>query len=755
MKEEDFSVSGMHCASCARFVERSVSALPGVSGAFVNIATEKLRLSYDPDALSFDRLEAAVREAGFGLSRISAESETERLREATEETVPLRLIIAAVFALPLFYFAMAPMLGMSGLPLPFPAALDPMRAPLPYALFQLGLTLPVLIAGAHFYSNGFASIRRRAPNMDALIAVGTSAALCYSLYSLLRIAQGNHEAVGQLYFETAGVIITLILFGKFLETRSKRRSSAAISKLMQLSPAEALLVRDGTETTIPLRAVREGDLLRVRPGERIPVDGVVVEGGSRVDESMLTGESLPVARRPGDALIGASLNTTGSMVMRATRVGEQSVLAQIVRLVQEAQGNRPPIARLADVVSGYFVQTVFALALLAGIAWLLHGESPAFALRIFTAVLVIACPCALGLATPTALMVGIGRGAELGILYKSGTALEAAAGIDTVVFDKTGTVTLGKPAVRALFPMSGIAEGELQRVAAALETASEHPLAGAVLRSAKDHGIRPAACKEFEAVAGHGVRGLVDGVPCALGNARMMSLAGLDETAFAPCVAQANPGHTLLFVARRGRLLGALAVADEVRESARAAISRLHALGLRTVMITGDKQSTSKATAEEAGIAECIAEVLPADKAAHVAALQAQGRRVLMVGDGINDAPALARADVGMAVNNGTDVAMESADIVLMRADLSAVPDAVELSRAGLRTIRQNLFWAFCYNALGIPVAAGVLHIFGGPLLDPMFAALAMAFSSVSVVGNALRLRGFTPGSVKQPDFHE
>ncbi|MDR2696413.1 MAG: cadmium-translocating P-type ATPase [Deltaproteobacteria bacterium] len=749
MREEDFFITGMHCASCARLVERSTGALPGVAEAFVNIATETLRLRYDPQKLSYEHLESAVKDAGFGICRIHAGATP----ESAQAGLPWRLALAAAFCLPLVYCAMVPMLNTSyPLSLPFPAALDPMRAPLLYALVQLGLCLPVLCAGSSFYSGGFASIRRRAPGMDALIAVGASAAMLQSLYSLVLLVRGQHHAVEQLYFESVAVIIALILFGKFLEQRSRQRSSAAIARLMQLAPATVTVVREGREINVAATEVRAGDLLRVRPGERIPVDGVVVEGGSYVDESMITGESLPVERRTGDQLIGASLNTTGAMLMRATRIGEHSVLAQIVRLIREAQGKRPPIARLADVVSGYFVQAVFGIALLAAGLWLLCGAEFAFALRIFTAVLVIACPCALGLATPTALMVGIGRGAELGILIKSGSALEAAARVDVVVLDKTGTITEGKPVVRALFPAASATADELLRVSCTLEDASEHPLAGAVLRCAAEHGLAPGRVDAFSAVTGQGVRGTIDGEDCALGNARMMTARGIDAPALARLAARADPGHTLLFAARGKDLLGCIAVADSIRKNAPEAVAGLRALGMDVIMLTGDTQEAAKSIAGEAGIDTVAAEMLPSGKTGEIARLQSLGKRVLMVGDGINDAPALALADVGVSVSSGTDVAMEAADIVLMRADMRAVPAALQLSRATFRIIRQNLFWAFCYNALGIPVAAGVLYaLFGGPLLNPMLAALAMSLSSVSVVSNALRLRNFTPDKPVAP----
>ena len=744
MKEEDFFITGMHCVSCARLVERNASALPGVAEAFVNIATEKLRLRYDPQKLRYEQLEAAIKEAGFGIGGAHAK---ETMQEAPPVGFPRRLVLAAAFSLPLFYCAMVPMLNMAHThALPFPAALDPLHAPLPYALVQLGLCLPVLFAGSRFYSSGFASIRRYAPNMDALIAVGTSAAVLHSLYSLFLLIQGQDQAVEHLYFESAAVIITLILCGKFLENRSKQRSFAAIARLAQLTPAAATVVREGKEISLAPAEVLVGDLVRIRPGERIPVDGVVVEGGSYVDESVITGESLPVERHAGDQLIGASLNTTGSMLMRATRIGEHSVLAQIVRLIQTAQGNRPPIARLADVVSGYFVQAVFVIALLAGGLWLLNGADFTFAMRIFTAVLVIACPCALGLATPTALMVGIERGAALGILIKTGSALEAAAKVNAVVLDKTGTLTEGKPVVHAVFPSSSSTEEELLQVSCTLENASEHPLADAVLRYTAAHGFKPSKIDAFNAVAGQGVRGTIGGEVCTLGNSRMMSACGIDTSTLAHFAVQADPGHTLLFVARGKNPLGCIAVADSIKKSAAAAVACLRASGMDVIMLTGDTASAAKSIAGEAGIDMVIAETLPSGKTEEIARLQNLGKRVLMVGDGINDAPALARADVGMSVYGGTDVAVESADIVIMREDLLAVPAALQLSRATLRTIKQNLFWAFCYNALGIPVAAGALHaLFGGPLLNPMLAALTMAFSSVSVVSNALRLRSFKP----------
>lgn len=756
---QEYTITGMHCAACARNVEKVVKNLAGVQDAFVNIATEKLRLTYDPQQLDLAGLESAITAAGFGLVKPTAPSpdsvsdgttsaardaQAQNARHQAEEKIMRwRLYIAALFAVPLLYIAMAPMHGFSSV-LPFPDALDPMRFPLRYALTQLALTIPVVLAGMNFYTSGYAALCRWMPNMDSLIAVGTSAAIAYSLYSISRIDAGEPAFAHHLYFETAGVIITLILLGKNLENRARKRTFAAIQKLMNLAPKMALLVRDGKEELIPLAQVQVGDLLRIRPGDTIPTDGVLMEGETHVDMSMLTGESLPVAKNKGDMLIGATQNKNGTCLMRVSRVGENTTLAQIIRLVEEAQGNRPPIARLADTVSGYFVQIVFLIAVLAAGAWLAAGASIAFSLGIFTAVLVIACPCALGLATPTALMVGIGRGAELGILIKNGSALEAAGSVDTVVFDKTGTITAGKPAVTEILPASDQSVDTILQIAASLEAFSEHPLAEAVRNAAKRHKLFPLPIQNFSAVPGHGISAQVNSVTTLLGNARFMDKNSIDYSALRDNIAAKEAlGQTPIYLAQGGVFLGCIAIADTIKPSVSHAVSALHALGINTVMITGDNQKAAQAIADQAGIATFIAEVLPEDKAGHIRALQDKGHKVIMVGDGINDAPALAQANVGMAVSTGTDVAMESADIVLMRPDIDTVPTAVALSRATLTNIKQNLFWAFCYNALGIPVAAGLLYVFGGPTLNPMFAAFAMALSSVSVVSNALRLRFF------------
>ena len=633
---------------------------------------------------------------------------------------------------------------------PLPATLHPMRYPLNFALVQIALTLPAVIAGFRFYTVGFRTMLKAAPNMDTLIATGTSAAIVYSVWSKVQIALGDFSGAGHLYYEVAATILALILLGKYLEARSKGRASEAIKKLMGLAPRTALVVQDGGDLELPVDEVAVGDLLRVRPGERVPVDGVVVEGQSSVDESMLTGESLPVDKAVGDKLAGATVNGQGMLVFKATAVGKDTALARIVRLVEEAQGSKAPIAALADKVSGVFVPVVVGIAILAAGAWLISGQSIEFALRVFVAVLTIACPCALGLATPVAIMVGTGKGAELGILIKGGEALETAHKIDAVILDKTGTITVGKPSVtdiRAYLPAgdaAGAAEDALLSLAASAELGSEHPLGAAIVAAARERSLVLSQPQGLKAITGRGIEARVDGRELIVGNARMLKERGLG---LGPAAADherlSADGKTVMLVASGTEVLGAIAVADTVKPTSAAAIARFKALGIETAMITGDSLSVARAIARQVGVDRVLAEVLPEDKAGEVAKLQAEGSVVAMVGDGINDAPALARADVGIAIGSGTDVAAESADIVLARSDLGDAVRALALSKATIRVIKQNLFWAFAYNVLGIPVAAGVLFLFGGPLLNPMFAAAAMSLSSVSVVGNALRLRRF------------
>ena len=734
MQTQIFSIQGMSCAGCAAGAEKAISRLNGVDLAEVNIATEKARVVYDSAVVSLDEICAAVESLGFQ----AIVPKPERIEEDQPPQNPMRgmwrrFIVAAVFAVPLFYLAMAHMLWF---PLPYPAALDPMAHPLPFALAQLALVIPIIAAGHKFYTKGIKALLRRAPSMDTLIAVGTGAAMLYSIWSTVQIAMGHGEAAHALYYESAGVIITLVMLGKTLEARSKGRTGEAIKKLMGLAPKTATVIRNGTEREAPIEDVVVGDLILVRPGEKIPVDGTVTEGRTAIDESMLTGESMPIDKQPGNPVYAASLNTTGSVTFRAEKVGAETALAQIIKLVEEAQASKAPIASLADKVSGIFVPVVCIIALVAGIAWLIGTRDIAFALKIFISVLVIACPCALGLATPTAIMVGTGKGAEHGILIKSGGALETARAVQTIVLDKTGTITEGKPQVTDIVP-SGINEHvnarELLQYAASAEKASEHPLGQAVATACDD--LLPAA--EFRSVTGMGIAAVVNSKQIKVGR---RSFANAPKNEGANFAAQ---GKTPLFVSIDGTYAGMIALADVVKPSSKAAIEELRAMGLEVVMITGDSQATAAAIAAQVGIDRVLAEVFPQDKANAVIALQREGKKVAMVGDGINDAPALVQADVGIAIGSGTDVAMESADIVLMRGDLQAVPTAIHLSRRTIRTIKQNLFWAFGYNTVGIPVAAGLLYLFGGPLLNPMLAAAAMSLSSVSVLANALRLKRF------------
>ncbi|MDR2719101.1 MAG: heavy metal translocating P-type ATPase [Treponema sp.] len=752
---ETLSVGGMTCAACSARVERALRKLNGIESAVVNLATEKATVVYDSGVLRLSAIKEAITNAGYQVIEVSKDMlDEDKLRKEKEiKILKTKFIIAAVFALPLLYIAMAPMIKWVSLP--FPPSLSPMSFPLIYGLVQLTLVIPIIIAGNRFYTVGFKNLVRRSPNMDSLIAIGTTAAVVYSVYNLLQIAGGNFHAVESLYFETAGVIIALILLGKSLEAVSKGRTSEAIKKLMGLAPKTAIIIENGEEKEIPIDEVVLGDIIVVKPGAKIPVDGVVTEGHSAVDESMLTGESIPVDKKPGDPVYGATINSNGVIRFKAEKVGNETALAQIIKLVEDAQGSKAPIAQLADIVSGYFVPVVCAIALAAGIAWFIAASSGAttlpagksvteFALTIFISVLVIACPCALGLATPTAIMVATGKGAENGILIKGGEALETAHKIQTMVFDKTGTITEGKPEVTDVITIAGIEENYLLQITASAEKGSEHPLGQAIVQRAQGRELTLFNTEKFLAVTGRGIDAVINGVSVLAGNRKLMdekniSLAEL-ETASDRL---ASEGKTPMYVALDGRASGIVAVADVLKPSSKAAIERLHKMGIEVAMITGDNTKTANAIAQQVGIDRVLAEVLPQDKSAEVKKLQDEGRKVAMVGDGINDAPALAQADIGIAIGSGTDVAMESADIVLMRSDLSDVPTAINLSKRTIRTIKQNLFWAFGYNVLGIPIAAGVLYLFGGPLLNPVFAAAAMSLSSVSVLTNALRLKRF------------
>ncbi|WP_304226030.1 cation-translocating P-type ATPase [Gracilinema caldarium] len=739
IKTTTMQIKGMTCTACARASERAVKKLTGVADANVNFATEKLTLQFDDEKVSLADIKGAVKKAGYEAVEIKAED-----AEPPVEVQKKRLLLAVIFTLPILYLAMGMMLSW-----PIPSFLAPMKYPLRFSLVQFVLLLPVLYAGFRFYKVGYPALFRGSPNMDTLIALGTSAAILYSLFSLLQILQGDHMAVEHLYFESAAVIITLVLVGKTLEALAKGKTSEAIKKLIGLQPKTARVIRDGTEQEVPISTLVSGDIILVRPGEKIPADGIIISGSTSVDESFLTGESLPVEKQTGDEVTGASLNKNGAITVRATRVGQDTVLAQIIRLMEQAQADKAPIARLADQVSAYFVPIVVAIAVLSALLWFLAGEGPVFSMTILISVLVIACPCALGLATPTAIMVGTGIGAQHGILIKSGGALEIAHKVDTIVFDKTGTITEGKPRLADIVPLRDgkLSETEVLALAASLEKASEHPLGEAIVAAAREQELTIPDALDVTAIPGRGIRGTLEGKALLLGNQALMTeeSINLDDECRALIEQFSSEGKTVMILAHEGKAAGLLAVADTARPESHAAVAALHHMGLKVMMITGDHRKTAEAIAKATGIDQVLAEVHPQHKAQAIQDLQKQGRRIAMVGDGINDAPALVQADIGIAMGSGTDVAIESADMVLMRSNPMDVVTAMELSRRTIRTIKQNLFWAFGYNVAGIPIAAGLLHLFGGPLLNPMIAAAAMSFSSVSVVTNALRLRTFRP----------
>ena len=744
MEKKEYKLSGMTCASCAMTVEMAVKDLETVEDVSVNLATERLSL-LPKEGFDSQQVLDAVAEAGYqaeekGKDRPSDVSEEAAMRAQELERKKRQLLILLVTALPLLYISMGSMIG-----LPLPSFLDHMAHPLVFVLSQLLLTLPAVWIGRGFYQRGFRNLIKKHPNMDSLIAVGTSAAFFYSLYSVGQVFLGHHAFVHQLYFESVAVIITLVLLGKYLEGSAKGRTSQAIQSLLELVPSQATVIRYGEAVTIDTEDIRVGDIIRIKPGERMPVDGLVTEGQTFVDESMMTGESVPIEKKVGDTIISATINQNGSIDYQATRVGSDTTLAQIVRLVEEAQGSKAPIAALADKISLYFVPIVLSLATLSALGWyFLAGESLSFSLSIFIAVLVIACPCALGLATPTAIMVGTGKGAENGILIKSGQALEAAYQLDTIVLDKTGTITVGKPSLTDLLPLSDLNRSDLLQLIASAEQHSEHPLAQAILAAAEEEGLDLLPVSHFEAIVGRGLVAQVEGKHLLVGNESLMKEKNIDSSAFEDQMLElSQEGKTAMFVAIDGQLAGILAVADEMKSSSLSAVQELQSMGLEVIMLTGDREETATAIAQKAGIQKVIAGVLPDGKAAAINNLQGAGKKLAMVGDGINDAPALVQADVGIAIGSGADVAIESADVVLMHSDLQDVVKAIKLSQATIRNIKENLFWAFAYNTMGIPIAMGLLHLFGGPLLNPMLAGLAMSLSSVSVVANALRLGRF------------
>ena len=758
--KQKFLVTGMTCSACSAHIEKSLSKAEGIRSVNVNLLANNMMVDYDESTLKPSDISRLVEEAGYGAAPADAARQKSSRREPPEnltlkeaETKKRQFLRSLVFLVPLFYLSMGTMVG-----LPVPGWLDGMHNPLAFAFTQFLLTLPILYLNRNYFFTGFKTLWHRSPNMDSLIAVGSSAAMIYGIYIIYQISfafvAGDHEALMaysmDLYFEGAATILTLITFGKWLEARSKSKTSEAITKLMDLAPKTATVERSGVEMEIPVEEVVPGDIVVIRPGQSIPVDGVILEGRTSVDESALTGESLPVEKTVDDRVIAATVNKNGSVKFRATRVGDDTTLAQIIRLVEEASSSKAPIAKLADKVAAVFVPTVMTIALIAAIVWLLLGQSFDFALSIGISVLVISCPCALGLATPVAIMVGTGKGAENGILIKSAESLETAHLVNTVILDKTGTVTEGRPRVTDVLPLDGLAADELVSLAAAVEKRSEHPLADAIVQYAAEQGIAFPEAEDFGSAEGQGVRGRVNGVMIHAGNRRLLGALEVDSPELeAEADRLAEEGKTPLFFVREAEgartVLGLIAVADVVKPTSRQAIAELKKLGIDVVMLTGDNKKTAEAIRRQTGIDRVVAEVLPQDKEEEVRKLQAEGKKVAMIGDGINDAPALARADVGIAIGAGTDVAIESADIVLMKSDLLDAVAAIELSHAVIRNIKQNLFWAFFYNSIGIPLAAGVLFIPFGLKLNPMFAAAAMSFSSVSVVTNALRLKLFKP----------
>lgn len=811
--KKTYDINGMHCAACARNIETSISSLEGLKKGSVNLTTEKLFIEYDEDKINLKELEAKVKELGFGIEEdlefvklriegmtcascvnniesslrkingireitVNLTTETalvrydrnvitikeiiksierigfkaafiDRERDIYEKERKLKLqwyqLLAAIgFMVPLLYVAMGPMIG-----LPLPSFLDHMSEPLNYALVQLVLLIPIVVIARRFYLMGIPLLLRRKPNMDSLVAIGTISAMVYSLYSMYTIIKMGHSAMEGLYFETAGMIITLILLGKYLESRAKLKTANNLKKLYEIAPKTAIRIVDEVEEVVKIENLEIGDLVVVKPGSQVPIDGIVVKGETYVDESMLTGESLPVKKIVGGSVFGGTQNKNGSIVFRVNKDNDNTALANIIRFIEDAQSVKAPIARLADTISGYFVPVVIGIAVVFFVFWLVYLGDLEFALKIFIAILVIACPCALGLATPTAIMVATGKGAELGVLIKGGEALEEAHKVSAVVFDKTGTLTVGAPRITDIIMVGDtkeLSEREVIRLVASLEVASEHPLKDAFLEHVKGDVDKLLVYEYFITYEGMGISGMVSGINVAAGNFKLMEkLAVVDSVSLSEADALSKQGATVIFVAFDGVVIALVGVKDPLKEESIGVIASLKKRGLRTYLITGDNEKTAKVIGDAVSVDQVYAGVLPTMKGEIVQEIQKAGFVVAMVGDGINDAPALVQSDIGIAVGKGTDIALDSADIILVKNDLRDILVSFDLSRKTIRNIKQNLFWAFFYNIIGIPIAAGVLFLFGGPLLSPVFAALAMSFSSVTVVSNALRLRWFRP----------
>ena len=741
MKKEEFALEGLQCAGCVSTVEKVVRDLPGVKEANVNLATEKMMVQFNPKEADVQKIMETVSLAGYQAILINDEEDvlekTAIKKEKQLQSLKVRAWVSGVFAIVLLYMAMGEMIG-----LPLPQIIQPMEHPIVFSVTQLILVTPILWVGRSYFVNGFKALIRKHPNMDSLVALGTSAAILYSVWSTIRIFGGEYHYVMHLYVESAAVILAFITVGKYFETLTKGRTSQAIQSLVALSPKVATVIRDGKEVEVPVEELQIGEVVFVRPGEKIPVDGVIISGESFVDESMITGESVPVFKKEGSKVVGATLNTTGSFQVEVSQVGKDTTLSQIIRLVEEAQGSKAPIAAIADRVAGIFVPIVMGLSLLAGLYWgLIGGESFEFVVTVMISVLVIACPCALGLATPTAIMVGTGFGAKRGILIKSSAALEEAGHVGVVLLDKTGTITNGKPKVVDIQVFNDYSKEEVLKVAASIEKHSEHPLGKAIVEEAEKQEFDVLPIEQFQSISGMGIQGTVDGKEVLLGNHLLLQNQGIAVDDYNAVIdGVASQGQTAMFVAIQKQVAGIIVVADTIKATSKEAIQQMKALGLQVRMVTGDHEKTAKAIANEVGIETVYSQVLPNEKASVVQQLLDEGYQVAMVGDGINDAPALAKATVGIAIGSGVDVAIETADMVMMQDDLRLVAKTIQLSKMTMMTIKENLFWAFIYNVIGIPVAMGVLHFFGGPLLSPMIAGAGMSFSSVSVVLNALRL---------------
>jgi Cu+-exporting ATPase len=741
MKTVTIKISGMHCAACSNGVERSLKKVPGVDRAEVNLATQSALVRYDENQATIEQLEAAVTRMSFGVVHDAPGEESTAEQRAEQDALDLkkRLKVAAFFFVPLLYLAMAPMVPGKFLPVP----IDPDQMSDVYAFVQLLLTLPILYAGSPFFKNGIISLKNGVPSMDTLVALGTGAAFIYSSYSTYEVlARINPHAVHSLYFESAGAILTFVLCGKFLELRAKGEAGHAISSLLNLAPKTGFIWKDSGEVEIPREAILTGDIVIVHPGNQVPVDGVITDGHASVDESMLTGESMPVGKSVGENVFAATVVTDGYLRFKAEKVGKDTMLSQIMQMVEAAQGSKAPIAKTADKIAAVFVPVVLVIALVAGLSWWFAGSGSKFAIQVFVAVLVIACPCALGLATPAAIMVAVGKGAEKGVLFKNAEALETAHNVTMAVFDKTGTITKGKPIVTDVIGWNGAKEEAITRLAAAIEQGSAHPLAVAVKERAA--GMELPTCTDFRTTVGGGIAARCENTNVRLGNLSFVQpVAMIPPNAIELGEKLASVGKTIVYLTIGRNLCGIFAIADTLKEETQEAMQKLHELNIRTVILTGDNKRAAAYIAQQAGVDEVVAELMPGHKAELIKSFQQGGEIVAMVGDGINDAPALAQADLGIAVGGGTDVAIESAQVVLVNGDIRNISTTLRLSKATIRNVKENLFWAFGYNIIGIPVAAGVLHIFGGPLLDPMIAAAAMSLSSVSVVSNALRLKRF------------